>query len=288
MGLSMGSEARGTVDTWFVVPCFNEANRLRTDLFDAFLQNESSTVGFVFVDDGSTDNTPEILRRLCDDYPTRLRLVTLGSNCGKAAAVRQGLNTVLADSPSFVGYWDADLSAPLEEIAGLQAVMNRRPGIDVVLGIRLRISGHHIRQGWLRHQLGRIFAVAASQVLDRRFLDTQCGAKLFRVTPTLRAALLIPFRSRWIFDIELLLRCRSAVDAPGGRFGRVYEYPLETWISQGQSKLKPWYYAWSAVELVGVYLRDRTSSVGSERPRPEIAVQEEDRNEQPHPRMPRH
>ena len=288
MGLPMGSEAMGTVDTWVVVPCFNEANRLRTDLFDAFLQNESSTVGFVFVDDGSTDGTLEILRRLCGDHPTRLRHVALESNCGKAAAVRLGLNTVLADSPNFVGYWDADLSAPLEEIAGLQAVMNRRPGIDVVLGIRLRIPGHHIRQGWFRHQLGRIFAVAASHVLDRRFLDTQCGAKLFRVTPTLRTALSTPFRSRWIFDIELLLRCRSAADAPGGRYGRVYEYPLETWIGQGQSKLKPWYYAWSAVELVGIYFRDRRSSIGSKRLRPETGVPEDKGNEHPHPRMPRH
>lgn len=283
----MGSEATGPIDTWVVVPCFNEADRLRTDLFDAFLQNGSSTVGFVFVDDGSTDSTLEVLRRLCGDFPTRLRLVTLDANGGKAAAVRRGLNTVLADSPNFVGYWDADLSAPLEEIAGLQAVMNRRPGIDVVLGIRLRIPGHHIQQGWLRHKLGRIFALAASHVLDRRFCDTQCGAKLFRVTPTLRTALSAPFRSRWIFDIELLLRCRSAADAPGGRYGRVYEYPLETWISQGQSKLKPWYYAWSAVELVAIYLRDRPSRVSSERLRPENTAPEEDRNEQPHPRMPR-
>ena len=253
----MASEKTGQVDTWIVVPCFNEVDRLHPELFDAFVERQSTPVGFVFVEDGSTDGTGDILRRLCAGHPTRLRLEVLDSNQGKAEAVRRGLSSVLADQPRFVGYWDADLSAPLNEIDALRNVLIRRLEIDVVLGIRHPLLGHRIRHGRLRQQLGRLFAVAASCTLGARFRDTQSGAKLFRVTSTFRQALATPFRSRWIFDIELLLRCRSEPAAQGGRCGAMHEYPLETWIGRERSKLKSWSYAWSAVELLEIYVRDR-------------------------------
>jgi hypothetical protein len=53
-----------------------------------------------------------------------------------------------------------------------------------------------------------------------RVYDTQCGAKLFRRTPALAAALERPFRSRWAFDVELLGRLRSGAVFRSGRSSR--------------------------------------------------------------------
>src|ERR1041384_6274866 len=65
-----------------------------------------------------------------------------------------------------------------------------------------------------RHYLGRIFATAVSLALHSPVYDTQCGAKLFRPGAPLRDALSAPFRSRWIFDVELLARLDRRI--PGG------------------------------------------------------------------------
>ena len=46
----------------------------------------------------------------------------------------------------------------------------------------------------------------ASLILHARVYDTQCGAKLFRRSAALEAALADPFLSRWSFDVELLGR----------------------------------------------------------------------------------
>ena len=183
----------------------------------------------------------------------RAAWLALGTHTGKAEAVRRGMVVALTRRDTrFVGYWDADLAAPLHEIAQLRSVLLRREDVDVVLGVRVRLLGHAVRQHTLRYLLGRVFAAAASAVLRHPFRDTQCGAKLFRVTSGLREAVATPFRSRWIFDVELLRRCRTS-RSPAVAYAAVYEHPLESWASQADSRLRVWHYAWSAVELLGVW-----------------------------------
>ena len=245
-----------TVDTWVVVPCFNEAGRLCPEAFREAVAVQES-LGIIFVDDGSLDRTPGILRRLCGRSDRLIRL-TVGKNRGKGEAVRRGLAEVLrTTSAEAVGYWDADLAAPLTEIRALRAVLNRRPDIDLVLGIRLPLRGHRVRYAPTRFALGRLFAVLTSILLRHRFRDTQCGAKLFRVTPRLRRAVAEPFLSRWVFDVELLLRCCPRTTPLVGVFDRVYELPLEEWTSQTDSKLKPWSYAGASIDLFRIWNRTR-------------------------------
>jgi hypothetical protein len=87
----------------------------------------------------------------------------------------------------------------------------------------------------MRHYLGRVFATAASLVLNLGVYDTQCGAKLFRCTPALEAALAAPFASRWAFDVELLSRLTHGPVALPAR--RIHEEPLRTWCDISRSKL---------------------------------------------------
>ena len=67
-----------------------------------------------------------------------------------------------------------------------------------------------------RHYVGRLFATASSLILDMTVYDTQCGAKVLRAGPALRAALATPFHSRWAFDVELLGRLHNGVGGADG------------------------------------------------------------------------
>jgi hypothetical protein len=102
------------------------------------------------------------------------------------------------------------------------------------------LLGHRIRRSATRHYLGRVYATASSLILGLQVYDTQCGAKVFRATPALRAALQDPFRSRWAFDVELLARLtRGTGTVPPVAAEALLEVPLEQWADVGGSKMGP-------------------------------------------------
>ena len=223
-----------------VVPCYNEAQRLNTRKLVEFVQHESD-VDLLLVDDGSHDATLEILQRLNAAYPDRFSFLHLPCNVGKAEAVRQGMQLALESEPAYVGFWDADLATPLEEVIEFARVLDRRPEIDIAVGTRIQLLGHSIRRRLARHILGRAFARLAAIVLATPLHDTQCGAKLFRVTPELLDAISAPYLTRWIFEVELFARLQVFYRADLGRqlCGAIYEYPLNSWMEMSGSKLRP-------------------------------------------------
>jgi dolichyl-phosphate beta-glucosyltransferase len=242
-----------------VVPCFDEAHRLDTGGL-ATLAEVADRV--VFVDDGSTDATAERLDELAAERPDRFEVVRLAHNAGKAEAVRHGLRHVVGHH-DVVGYFDADLATPVAELERLAAVLSGQPDCQAVLASRVALLGHHVDRRAGRHYLGRVYATAASLVLGIPVYDTQCGAKLFRVGPTLTAALEQPFPDRWAFDVELLARLLRPV--PGAvpvRPDQLVEVPLREWRDVRGSKLRPTSAARSLLALVGVRHRMRTRRPG--------------------------
>mgnify|MGYP003548776828 CR=1 FL=1 len=131
-----------------------------------------------------------------------------------------------------------------------------RDEIDVVLASRVGLLGHTIERRATRHYLGRLYATAASLALGVAVYDTQCGAKLFRSTDALRAALATPFPDRWSFDVEMLARLlapgRGVTPLPPDR---ILEVPLHEWRDVGGSKRRPLAAARAAVALAGVRRR---------------------------------
>jgi dolichyl-phosphate beta-glucosyltransferase len=233
-GNSTVESARNTL---IVVPCFNEASRLTPERFVQFVRHHAD-VGFLFVDDGSSDATRELIEKLAERYPGAIGAHALPENRGKAEAVRAGVRVALTTNPAFVGYWDADLSTPLEEILAFRSALIAHPSLVCVMGCRVRRLGADIRRGNLRHYLGRIFATCASITLRLGVYDTQCGAKLFRVNEATRDIFRTPFLSRWIFDVELLARLRTSVRTCGGApESAILEYPLSAWRDIAGSKL---------------------------------------------------
>jgi hypothetical protein len=159
--------------------------------------------------------------------------------------------------PDYIGFLDADLATPLEAIPQFTSVLDRRPEIEILLGIRMPLLGRAIRRQPLRRLLGKAFARVASAVLGARFQDTQCGAKMFRCCREVLDAFSQPFDSRWIFDVELLarlLRMRRGTSQPSLR-EIVFELPLEKWEDVAGSKLKRGDFFKAVAELSVIWWR---------------------------------
>jgi glycosyltransferase involved in cell wall biosynthesis len=253
--VDLGLEYSGDIgSTAIVIPCFNEADRLRVPALAAAIEARLEW-SFVFVDDGSTDATSELLEGLRDSGPQRVEIMRLASNAGKGEAVRRGMRKALDGGAELVAYTDADLSTPFDELARLIDRLRRDGSLTAVLGSRFRRLGADIRRSELRHYLGRIYATLASLALRVGIYDTQCGAKAFRATPRLEQALADPFEERWAFDVELLSRLTRGRGADA--WSSIVEEPLLVWHAVGGSKLGSGQAARAAAELVRIGRRHR-------------------------------
>lgn len=230
---SSGPAHRGCI----VVPCYNEERRLDLVQFADFLRRQA-TIDLLMVDDGSRDNTAELLLRLSDAFPERAKVLGLPKNRGKAEAVRFGLQSALATGAGFVGYLDADLAAPLVTMEQLGLALANWPEIDVAVGIRLPLLGHEIERTFMRRMMGQVGRRLAATVLGIPIRDTQCGAKVFRATHELQHLLSTPFSVNWMFDVELLARYLQTTALRGlPRAAGIYELPLDRWRDVRGSKL---------------------------------------------------
>jgi glycosyltransferase involved in cell wall biosynthesis len=240
-----------------VVPCFNEARRLRRESFFEFLTN-APAADLLFVDDGSSDATWDVLQELAEMAPGHVMLLRRTRNGGKGEAVREGMLALMERGYAIVGFWDADLATPLSEVRAFLDLMSCKPAVDWVIGARVKLLGRRIERRPLRHYLGRVFATAASMALDCPVYDTQCGAKLFRASAELRAVLATPFQSRWIFDVEMIWRLGGLRGATGLSPERtIYEMPLPEWHDVRGSKVRARDFVRAAADLVRIRLAPR-------------------------------
>jgi glycosyltransferase involved in cell wall biosynthesis len=222
-----------------IIPFYNEAKRFPESEFLEFLQKYPD-ISFCLVDDGCSDGTPALLKFIQDKAPERIILTTLPENKGKAEAVRAGIISALQHFPaSYFGYFDADLSASLEESLRLRASLQEKPTLEFAFGSRVGILGVRIERKLYRHLIGRVIATFISNILHMMIYDTQCGAKLF--TRNLATQVFEkPFISRWLFDVEIFARIL-------GIYGKdviedvAIEVPVRVWIDKGKSKVS-WIY----------------------------------------------
>lgn len=220
-----------------VIPCYNEALRLPLADLQAALANDPD-LHLLLVDDGSTDETPQLLSGLAARHAGRVVVHTLRSNRGKAEAVRQGMLMAAQRWPDapYIGFFDADLATPLNEAGRLlQAVSPRTPGL--VIGSRVNLFGTtDIRRNNMRHYVGRLSATLVSISLGVGVYDTQCGAKLVRAD-RIHSLFGEAFLSRWLFDVELIWRSMVLVGSEGLRV-ELAEVPVSRWHEKGGSKVR--------------------------------------------------
>ena len=166
-----------SINTLIAIPCYNEAKRLPVASYIDFISSRED-IGFLFVNDGSKDNTIEILNEIVSKSRNS-HVLDLKKNGGKAEAVRQGLIYGFEHfNPKYIGFWDADLATPLNEIAHFCKLFTDYE-FNMVTGLRLMRLGAKVKRSQKRHYLGRIFASFASLLLKLPVYDTQCGAKMY-------------------------------------------------------------------------------------------------------------
>lgn len=193
-----------------VIPAFNEEKRLPDTLRSLKSLCEGSgvwlsVVEVLVVDDGSVDQTEACVTVLAKEWPL-LRLIRLGKNCGKGAAVRRGLLEACGD---WILIADADMATPWEELERLLAWKDRA---DLIMGSRgLPDSQVEVRQHWVRQSMGKAFNRFQRLVVGLSFQDTQCGFKLLRNDLIFRQQVLPKLQvDRFSWDVELILWMQKA------------------------------------------------------------------------------
>jgi dolichyl-phosphate beta-glucosyltransferase len=210
-----------------IIPAYNESARVGATVEKvlAHVAQRGWDAEIIVVDDGSSDNTVEIIRSYTEKNPC-LQLLQNPGNRGKGYSVRNGM---LHARGEVLLFSDADLSSPIEEADKLFAAI--AGGADIAIGSRwLRRDLQTQRQPLYRQVFGRIFNLILRITLGLSFKDTQCGFKAF----TRRAAKTIFPRQkieRWGFDPELLYLAR--------KFGfKVVEVPVE-WAHSEGTRISP-------------------------------------------------
>lgn len=210
-----------------VVPAYNEARRIGSSLekICAYAESKPFPVELIAVDDGSRDETAEVLRQAVSRFPA-LRVLHHEPNRGKGFSVRRG---VLEAQGRFVLFTDADLSAPIEETDKLLAALETS-GAAAAVGSRALERGLiGVHQPWFREFGGRFFNCVVRLLTGLKVRDTQCGLKLFRRASTRRAFELQSVEG-FGFDPEVLF-----LIARGG--GKVVEVPVR-WNDNPATKVR--------------------------------------------------
>lgn len=119
-----------------IIPCyFNELNIPVT--FKQLLENESGfdsnySFEYVFVDDGSGDDTWGALQRVKADYPEKVKIIRLAKNVGSYVAIQAGMNGAMGDLNVIIS---ADLQDPVSLMK--EMVKHTEQGIKLVVGQRI-------------------------------------------------------------------------------------------------------------------------------------------------------
>ena len=211
-----------------VIPAYNESRRIAACIREVAKWARERPGGFdwevILADDGSTDGTAELAKRLASEGDLDFSVHSLPLNRGKGAAIRAG---VLASAGDPVLVSDTDLSTPLTEWTKLFEKLSTHP---IAIGsralqedlVRRKQAPHRVLLGKAGNGLIRLFAVSGIS-------DTQCGFKLFRGDAA-RALFRQARVDRFAWDVEILYLARR-------RGLAIAEVPV-LWFNSPESKVR--------------------------------------------------
>lgn len=212
-----------------MVPVFNESSRWNAQYWREIA---SGGVSLIFVNDGSTDTTSQILTEIEGAV-----VLNLPKNVGKAEAVRIGM--LHAADPGYkfncVGFIDADGAFDVLEV---RSILNRSSqlfdlGFMAVWTSRVKLSGRQIKRTALRHIIGRTISSLLATAYKPFPYDSQCGFKLYKCNEKFYESLIYRSETRWFFELEHFVNyfCNT------NEILSVWEEPLHSWSEISGSKI---------------------------------------------------
>ncbi len=217
-----------------VIPCYNEEKRFLSKKFSDFIIKNSG-YQLCFVNDGSTDNTLDVLNLLKKGREDFISVYDCKVNKGKAEAVRLGmLHMAKEEGLDYIGFLDADLSTDLSNFDDLVSTIENSK-YKIVSGSRISRMGAKITKGAARNIISLIFNFIIRKILRMDFKDTQCGAKIFH-KDIIDIAFKDKFITKWIFDVEIFKRITLYFGLKKAK-KIICEKPLKRWIHADGSKL---------------------------------------------------
>jgi glycosyltransferase involved in cell wall biosynthesis len=220
--------------TGIIIPCYNEGKRLNSNAFIDFIK-ENQDYHLCFVNDGSKDNTMEVLQNMKMAAPYGVSIVDVKKNVGKASAVRAGVRFLYNKRDiSNIGFIDADLSTDFRDFKDLVKTLKSNENLSVVFGSR-NSGGGGIKRDFVRNLLSKTIKTFILFILGLPIRDTQCGAKVFTrsIVPVVYGD---AFISRWLFDVEIFLRLKKYLGKKNV-MNHIVEQPLMRWVHVDDSKL---------------------------------------------------
>ena len=218
-----------------VIPTYNEAAEIAATVAAVaeHLESHDGDWEIVIVDNGSTDGTPALVRRLGID---EVRVLENGENRGRGFSLRRGL---LAAKGELRLQCDADAVASLRSLEDMLEVAE---GADVVAGSRLAPGADIVKQPLMRRTAGGVFLLLSRATMREPILDVYCGFKLWRAEAA-EAVLSRTQLDGWVLDAEALALARVL----GFRTAEVGI----VWVSRPSSRLSMRRVAFTAVpELI--------------------------------------
>jgi glycosyltransferase involved in cell wall biosynthesis len=212
-----------------VVPVLNEEESLEANILKILTFVEKNLTDqflcrIVIADNGSTDRTPEIARKLEKEFNGKV-LFHRVERKGVGLALKSAWG---ASDANIVGYMDLDLATDLEHLPeALDAIVNN--GADIVYGSRLHKNSRVIGRTLKREITSRIFNYVIKTYLRTRFSDGMCGFKFLKkehLAPIIENG---ADSDGWFFCTELLV-----VGEWDGL--QLYELPVK-WTDDANSKV---------------------------------------------------
>jgi uncharacterized membrane protein YbhN (UPF0104 family) len=213
------------IDVSVVLPAYNEANRIEDTVKVVKDTLEKLDYGYeiIIAEDGSTDGTDEIAKRLSSRDP---RIVHLHSDnrLGRGKALTNAMEIAKGD---VVVYLDVDLSTDMDHLKELIDAVAKE-GYDIATGSRL-LKDSQTERPFKRDFASKVYNFLVRLMLGSKLRDHQCGFKAFKRSSVLK--LLRDVKdNHWFWDTEVLVLAQ--------RKGlRVKEIPVK-WKQSGETKVK--------------------------------------------------
>jgi dolichyl-phosphate beta-glucosyltransferase len=218
----------------FIVPCYNESKRWSKSYWEKMASLIDTF--WVFVDDGSTDNTKNLISDL---NLSNIKIITMSKNCGKSEAIRMGMlwsSKNLFPKFESIGYIDSDGAINKNDIEHFNKVFAEKYKENDYISLwasRVALSGRKINRNPVRHILGRMVSLIVSARRNNIAYDTQCGLKYFPFDNRTMALFEKKFKTRWFLDIEVFIRFTLG----NQKQMKIWEEPLMHWDEIPGSKI---------------------------------------------------